>query len=58
MRGRRLLYPLHCGDPILIEVDGTFCHVSLELDTEWYVKLGDVKFWLHRKMVYKVRALF
>ncbi|WP_409348262.1 DUF5348 domain-containing protein [Paenibacillus gyeongsangnamensis] len=56
--GTRLLYPLHCGDPILIEVDDAFCRVSLELDTEWYVKLGETKFWLHRKTVYNVRSLF
>lgn len=30
-------------------------HVSLELETEWYVKLGGSKFWLHRKNEYNLR---
>jgi len=56
--GKRLLYPMHCGDPVFIEVDGTMIRVSLELDTEWYVKLGETKFWLHRKTEYNVRSLY
>lgn len=53
----RLMYPLHCGDPILLELGGAFHPANIELDTEWYVALGGTKFWLHTKTKYSVLLL-
>lgn len=55
--GMRLLYPLHCGDPIMFELGSLFFPANLELDTEWYVTFGGVKFWLHTKTKYRVLLL-
>ncbi len=55
--GRKQLYPLHCGDAMLFQVGETFIPTNVELDTEWYVKFGDTRFWLHRKAAYKVMML-
>ncbi|MEB3104056.1 DUF5348 domain-containing protein [Ferviditalea candida] len=52
--GAKVLYPLHCGDPLLFELGGVFYPASLELDTEWYVAFGGTKFWLHTKIKYRV----
>lgn len=56
--GEKMLYPLHCGDAMLFQVEKDFLPSNLELDTEWYVKFGDAKFWLHRKAKYRVRLIF
>lgn len=56
--GKRMLYPLHCGDPLLLRINDEWIEVGLELDTQWYVKLGNVKFWLHHKTEYTVKPLF
>ena len=53
----RLLYPLHCGDPIMFELGSVFLPTNVELDTEWYVTFGGVKFWLHTKAKYHVLLL-
>lgn len=51
-------YPLHCGDAFLLQMGKTFMEASLELDSEWYVKMGNVKFWLHRKQTYTIQPIF
>lgn len=56
--GKRMLYPLHCGDPLLLQIDDEWFRVNLELDTEWYVKLGITKFWLHHNTEYTVKPRF
>lgn len=56
--GSRLVCPLHCGDPVLIQVGDGFYPTILELDTEWYVMFKETKFWLHRKAKYKAWVLF
>lgn len=53
-----LLYPLNCGDPMLFQVMDSWILSNLELDSEWYVKLGDAKFWLHQKTIYRVQPYF
>jgi hypothetical protein len=55
--GMRLLYPLHCGDLIMFELGNVFCPANVELDTEWYVAFGGMKFWLHTKTKYRVLLL-
>lgn len=55
---KRMLYPLHCGDPLLLRIGDEWIEVGLELDTQWYVKLGNAKFWLHHKTEYTVKPLF
>lgn len=54
----KLLYSLHCGDALLFQVGDTLLPSNLELDTEWYVKFGEAKFWLHRKAKYRVFPYF
>lgn len=56
--GTRLTCPLHCGDPILIQIGDAFFPAHMELDAEWYVKFGETKFWLHRKSKYRAMLLF
>ena len=53
-----MLYPLRCGDAMLIQVGKHFLPSNLELDVDWFVKFGDSKFWLHRHAKYRVRPLF
>jgi hypothetical protein len=55
--GGKLLYPLHCGDAMLFQVGETFIPTNIELDTEWVVRFGETKFWLHRKTEYRVMML-
>lgn len=55
--GMTLLYPLHCGDPVLFELGDVYYPANLELDTEWYVKFGKTRFWLHTKTIYRVLLL-
>jgi hypothetical protein len=57
-KGGEMLYPLRCGDAIIIQVGKHFLPSNVELDTEWFVKFGDSKFWLHRHASYRVRPLF
>ncbi len=56
--GTELLYPLHCGDAMMFQVGKFFIPSNLEVDSEWYVKFGDTKFWLHRKATYRVQPIF
>lgn len=56
--GEQQRYAMHCGYGILIEMENAFYRVSLEYDTDWYIKLGKVKFRLHRKVNYRVKSLF
>lgn len=56
--GKRMLYPLHCGDPLFLQIEEEWFRVNLELDREWYVKLGIAKFWLHHKTEYTVKPRF
>lgn len=55
--GLKLMYPLHCGDPLLFELGGSFHPGNIELDTEWYVTFSGTKFWLHTKVKYRVLLL-
>lgn len=56
--GEELLRSLRCGDAVMIQVGKHFLLSNLELDTDWFVKFGDSKFWLHRRAMYRVRPLF
>lgn len=56
--GVELLYPLHCGDAMLFQVGEYLIPSNLELDTDWYVKFGEARFWLHRKATYCVQPIF
>ncbi|MDQ0114115.1 DUF5348 domain-containing protein [Paenibacillus harenae] len=56
--GTKLLYSLNCGDAMLFRVGESLIPSNLEIDTEWYVKFGDTKFWLHRKAKYRVQPMF
>ncbi|WP_127589161.1 DUF5348 domain-containing protein [Paenibacillus koleovorans] len=56
--GTGLLYSLHCGDAMLFQVGEYFLPSNLELDTEWYVKFGEARFWLHRQATYRVKPIF
>lgn len=56
--GEELLCSLRCGDAVMIQVGKHFLPSNLELDTDWFVKFGDSKFWLHRRAKYRVRPLF
>lgn len=57
-RDSEMLYPLHCGDGILIQIGQKFLPTHVELDTEWYVRFGETKFWLHRKTRYLIQPIF
>lgn len=56
--GEEMLYSLRCGDAMLFQVGKNYLPSNLELDTEWFVRFGDSKFWLHRNTKYRVRPLF
>jgi hypothetical protein len=56
--GTRLICPIHCGDPALIEIGDAFFTAHMELDKKWYVKFGEARFWLHRKAKYRAMLLF
>lgn len=55
--GTSLICPIHCGETVLIQIGNAYLPSSIELDTEWYVRFGDSKYWLHRKTIYKVLLL-
>lgn len=56
--GEKLLHTLRCGDAVMIQVGKHFLLSNVELDTDWFVKFGDSKYWLHRCAEYRVRPLF
>jgi len=41
----------------MFELGNVFWPTNMELDTEWYVAFGGVKFWLHSKTKYRVLLL-
>lgn len=49
---------LHCGDPICIRVESRYFPARIELDTEWYVFIDNMKFRLHPKQKYDAILMF
>lgn len=56
--GNSYCCPLHCGDPICIRVETRYFQARIELDTEWYVFIDDMKFRLHPKQKYDAILMF
>ena len=56
--GNNYCCPLHCGDSICIRVETRFFPARIELDTEWYIFIKDMKFRLHPKQKYDAVLLF
>jgi len=50
--------PLHSGDLLALEVADRYLSCRMVYDTDWYVLIGETKFRLHRKAVYRVILLF
>lgn len=57
-RDGHYICPLHCGDPLMIEVADRHFPCNIEMDTQWYVRIGKTKFRLHPQAKYRVILLF
>lgn len=47
-------YGLNCGEGFKMLIDGNLIPCTLELDSDWYVVMKDVRFYLRQKDKYKV----
>lgn len=56
--GKTYCCPIHCGDFISIRVKDRYFPARVELDTQWYLLIDDIKFRLHPKQKYEVILLF
>ena len=48
------IYGLNCGESFKLSIDGKLIPCTLELDSDWYVVMKDVRFYLRQKDKYKV----
>jgi len=47
-------FPMHCGEPLSVWIDGEYVEGRLELDRDWYVVFSDTRFTLHKQTRYYV----
>lgn len=56
--GKNYCCPIHCGDFIAIRVKDRYFTARVELDTQWYLLIDDIKLRLHPKQNYDAILLF
>lgn len=55
--GRQCNRQLTHGDGLWIQIGGKDYYTWIKWDEEWFITLGEIKFWLHRKTQYQVILL-